>query len=139
MPFKLNISDKGKAWKIDTESEVLVGKSLGDKIAGKDIRPELEGYELEISGASDMAGFPHSENVEGLGLKKVMMKKGWGMHDNREGLRLRKTVRGKVLSTSTSQINLNVVKSGSKPLAEIFPEQNQPKQKKAAPAPVPAA
>lgn len=127
MPFKLNISDKGKAWKLDFESEAIVGKSLGEKILGKEINSDLDGYELEITGASDLAGFPHSNKIEGLALKKLLLKKGWGMRDNREGMRRRKTVRGKVLSASTVQINLKVVKQGAKPLSEIFPEQNQSK------------
>lgn len=140
MPFKLNISDKGKAWKLETETEFLIGKSIGDIINGKEISPNLEGYELEITGASDIAGFPHSKNVEGLGLKPLLLRKGWGMKDNREGIRLRKTVRGKVLSQSSSQINFKVIKAGSKTLAEVFPEQNQPKAPKAVPAPAaPAA
>ena len=37
------------------------------------------------------------------------------------------TMRGKILSLSTTQVNLKVVKSGAKALAEVFPEQNQPK------------
>jgi ribosomal protein S6E (S10) len=128
MPFKLNISDKGKAWKLELESEYLIGKSLGDKIPGKEIASNLEGYELEITGASDLSGFPHSKNVEGLGLKGLLLKKGWAMHDKREGLRLRKTVRGKIISQSSSQINFKVLKSGAKPLSEIFPEQNKAKE-----------
>jgi len=127
MPFKLVIGDMGKAWKLETESEFLVGKSVGENVSGKEIKPELEGYELEITGASDIAGFPHSKNVEGLGLKRLLLKKGWGMHDNRDGMRLRKTVRGKVLSASTSQVNFKIVKSGSKSLSEIFPEQKKTK------------
>lgn len=138
MPFKLNISENGKAWKIETESEVIIGKNLGDTLQGKEIKPELEGYELEITGGSDIAGFPHAKDIEGLGLRTKLLKKGWGMHDNREGVRIRKTLRGKVLSASSSQINLKVVKAGSTPLAQIFPEQNQPKAKKAK-APAPAA
>ena len=138
MAFKLNISDKGKAWKLELESESLIGKSVGDKIHGHDIKSELEGYELEITGGSDMAGFPLSKNVEGLALKALLLKKGWGMRDTREGVRLRKTVRGKVISPAVSLINFTVVKHGKKPLAEIFPEQNQPKAKKVAPAPAAA-
>ena len=98
--FKLNISEKGKAWKLEIDSEFLVGKSVGDKFDGKEIKLELEGYELEITGGSDGAGFPVSKDVPGLGLKRVLLSKGWGMHDNREGVRLRKTVRGKVKDIS---------------------------------------
>ncbi len=36
MPFKLNISDKGKAWKIEIENEVLVGKIIGEVVKGKE-------------------------------------------------------------------------------------------------------
>ena len=138
MPFKLNISEKGKAWKLGTESEYLIGKNVGDIISGKDIKSELDGYEFEITGASDIAGFPHSKDVEGLGLKRLLLKKGWGMHDSRRGVRLRKTVRGKSLSQSTSQINLNVVKTGAKALSEVFPEQNKPKEAKKEEKPVAA-
>lgn len=130
MPFKLNISEKGKAWKLEVSEEAISGKSVGDKIEGKEIKPELEGYEFEITGGSDTAGFPLSKNVEGLGLKPVLLTKGWGMKDNTEGIRKRKTVRGKIISDTTSQINLNVIKAGKAKLEHIFPEQNQPKEKK---------
>jgi len=56
------------------------------------------------------------------------------MRDNTEGLRLRKTVRGKVISQLTSQINLSVLKVGTKSLSEIFPDQNKPKEAKKADA-----
>ena len=129
MTIKLNISEKGKAWKLEISEEVLSGKSLGDKFDGKEIKPELEGYELEITGGSDNAGFPMSKDVEGLGLKGVILKKGWGMKDNREGLRLRKTVRGKILSSTTALVNLKVLKAGNKSLADIFPEQVKQEKK----------
>lgn len=130
MPFKINISEKGKAWKLETEDEILVGKLIGDKLDGKEIKHELEGYELEITGGSDSSGFPLSKDAEGIGLKRVLLTKGWGMRNSEEGLRKRKTVRGKQISNTTSQINLKVIKAGKKHLAEIFPEQNKPKEKK---------
>jgi small subunit ribosomal protein S6e len=138
--FKLVIGEKGKAWKLELESESLVGKSVGDKISGKEIKAELEGYEFEITGGSDIAGFPLSKEVPGLALKSLLLKKGWGMRDNYPGIRRSKTVRGRVIAQSTSQINLKVIKSGSKSLKEIFPEQNQPKAKaEAKPAVAPTA
>lgn len=127
MAFKLNISDKeGKSWKLEIESEVLVGKNIGEKIDGKEVKPELEGFEFEITGGSDTAGFPLMSKIEGSGLKRVLLKKGWGMRDSREGVRLRKTVRGKQISASVSQINMCIVKEGKKKIFEIFPEQNKP-------------
>lgn len=135
MPFKFNISEKGKAWKFESETEAIMGKSVGDKIKGGDIKPELEGYELEITGGSDNAGFPLAKDVEGIGLKRVLLTKGFAMKDDYPGIRRRKTVRGKQISNTIALINLNVVKAGSKKLAEVFPDQNQPK---AAPKPAEA-
>ena len=137
MVFKINISEKsGKTYKLETEAEEIVGKELHNKINGKIILPALEGYELEITGASDKAGFTAMKDVEGIGLKKVLLTYGKAMHKRPrkegkkkvsnpkpKGLRLRKTVRGKVISPEIIQINLKVLKEGAKKLAEVFPEQ----------------
>lgn len=133
--FKLNISEKtGKTYKVELESEALTGKALHEKISGEDITADLDGYELEITGASDKAGFPSMENVEGIGLKRVLLTYGKGMHKRPKkegkrkrstprpkGLRLRKTVRGKIISPEVVQINMKVLKQGKRPLSEIFP------------------
>lgn len=139
MPFKINIGTKqGKTYKLETESEALVGKTLGEVIQGKDVSPSLDGYEFQIMGASDLSGFTAMNEVEGIGLKKVLLSYGKGMHKRPKkegkkkrsnstpgGLRLRKTVRGKVISNAIVQINLKPTKEGSKNLSEIFPEQNK--------------
>lgn len=135
MAVKVIIGDKGKAWRLEVDAESVSGKSLGEKFDGKDINPDLEGYELEITGGSDASGFPHYSKVEGIGLRKVLLTKGWGMHKRPKGvkkkvpqpngLRLRKTVRGKILSEKTAQLNLKVIKAGKKKLEEIFADQNK--------------
>ena len=137
MVFKINISGKnGKTWKFETESEVLIGKKLGEKLNGSEISPDLAGYELTINGASDIAGFPHKLDVEGPQLKRVLLSKGWGMHKRPKkegkrkvqtprGFRKRKTVRGNIISEKTTQINLMITREGSKKISEIFPEQNK--------------
>lgn len=113
-----------------------MGKSIGDKISGKTLKPELEGYELEITGGTDFAGFPMSPEVEGIGMKRILLTKGWGLWSKpkgdkkkqprlQKGLRLRKTVRGKTISEKIIQVNLKVTKEGSKKLPEIFPDQNK--------------
>lgn len=145
MVFKINISEKnGKTYHLEAESEELMGKELHNKIEGKDVNSDLSGYEFEITGASDSSGFTSMENVEGTGLKKLLLGYGKAMHKRSkregkkpvanfkpEGLRRRKTVRGKVISPSIVQINLKVLKEGGKKLSEIFSDQNQPKEKKA--------
>ena len=143
--FKINIADKsGKTYKLELETEEFVEKSLHDKVQGKDILPDLEGYEFEISGASDKAGFTAMKDVPGIGLKKVLLtyEKGMKKHPRKEGkrkrsnptpkgLRLRKTVRGEVISPEITQINLKILKEGAKKLAEVFPDQNKAKEEPA--------
>ena len=123
---------------METESETLLEKALGDKIEGRDLSGDLSGYEFEITGASDNAGFPAYREVEGIALRKVLLGYGWGMHKKPrgtkkkgkkpEGMRRRKTVRGKIISPAIIQINMKILKHGSKKLEEIFPEQNKAKE-----------
>ncbi len=137
--FKINIAEKsGKTYKLEVEAEEIIGKSLHDKVSGKEILPDLEGYEFEIAGTSDKAGFTAMENVEGIGLKRVLLTYGKAMHrrprkegkkkvsnPKPKGLRMRKTVRGQVISPEIIQINLKILKEGAKKLSEVFPEQNK--------------
>jgi len=139
MTFKINISEKsGKTYKIETDAEGIIDKELNDKIDGKNISSDFEGYEFEITGASDKSGFTSMKEVLGVGLKKVLLTYGKGMKTRPrkegkkkqlckkpKGLRLRKTVRGKTISPELVQINLKVLKEGKKKLSEIFPDQNK--------------
>jgi len=137
MAFKFNIGTKtGKTFKLESEAPELIGKAIKEKINGIDISSDLNGYEFEITGASDKAGFTSSENVEGIALKKVLLTYGKGLHKRPKkegkkkrsnftprGLRMRKTMRGKIISPEISQINLKILKQGHKNLEEIFKEQ----------------
>ena len=90
MAFKINIADKsGKTYKLELEPETeeLLGKELHDKIEGKGLLHDLEGYEFEITGASDNAGFTAMKQVPGVGLKRLLLSYGKAMHrrTRREG------------------------------------------------------
>jgi small subunit ribosomal protein S6e len=145
MVFKINIGTKeGKTFKLESDSENLVGKSLGDIISGKEISPILEGYEFEIMGASDKSGVPAFKNIEGFTRKRVLLKYGPGMHKRPKkegkkkrsnptpgGLRLRKLAHGKTISDKMIQINLKLTKEGSKKISEVFaPKENPSEEKK---------
>lgn len=148
MVFKINIGTKsGKTHKLETESKNLEGKELHQKILGKDINlsselKDLDDYEFEITGTSDKSGFTSLESVPGTGLKKVLLSYEKGMKKRPKyegkkkrsncapkGLRLRKTVRGKVISQDIVQINLKIIKEGKKPLNEIFVSQIKEEKK----------
>ena len=134
MAFKINLNDKsGHTYKLETEAELLIDKKLHDKIQGKDIDERLEGYEFEITGTSGKSGFTSMKGVPGIGLKRVLLKYGKAMkkRPKREGkfkrsdktpkgLRLRKTVRGEIISADIRQINLKIITQGKKSLKEIF-------------------
>lgn len=134
MAFKLNISEAGKTFHLETESEDIIGKKIGDKLLGKDISGDLSGYEFEIKGTSDKAGFPGKKDVTGPILRRVLFTKGSFMHKTpHKGYRAKKTVRGNEISANIVQVNLIVLKKGGKKLEEIFPDQNQVKEKKIEP------
>jgi len=121
MTFSINISDRGKTYKVETESESLIGKKIGDKFQGGEILSDLSGYELEIRGTSDKAGFPGVKSEIGGGLRKVMFTKGPFLHEvKNKGVRKKKTVRGNEVGIYTRQVNAVVFKEGSKKLGEIF-------------------
>lgn len=140
--FKINIAEKsGKTYKFELETEEFLGKELHSKIQGKDLLPNLNGYEFEITGASDKSGFTAHEDVQGVGTKRILLTYGKAMkkrprkegkkkvsNPKPKGLRLRKTVRGRVISPEIVQINLKILKEGVKKLSEIFPDQNKPKE-----------
>jgi len=140
MTFKINIGDKsGKTYKLELETEEFSDKSLHNKVLGKDLNSDLEGYEFEISGTSDKSGFTSMKGVPGIGLSKVLLSYEKGMKKRPKlegkkkrsdrtpkGLRLRKTVRGEVISDAITQINLKVLTFGKKPLSEIFKKEEAP-------------
>jgi small subunit ribosomal protein S6e len=145
MAYKFEIGYGKRTAHLEAESESMLGKKLGEKISGEEISPNLAGYELEISGASDKAGFPSSKDIEGPGLKRKLLTKGFSFHKlkkkkktaNRKkvskGMRKRRTVRGNTISQDTVQINLKVLKEGHKKFDEIFPvKQAEQKAEQAA-------
>lgn len=136
MVFKLDLSHKGKTYHMDSDSEVFVGKKIGDKISGEEIKKDLEGAEFTITGASDKAGFPSYSKVEGTGLKRVLLTKGFGLkkkHKKKKtsnptlvkGIRMRRTVRANTMSTDIVQINLKMTKEGPKSLAAMLGKEEK--------------
>ena len=134
MAFKFEIGDPKtkKTFHLEAESESLIGKSIGEKVSGDEISSQLAGTELEITGTSDKSGFPGKKDIEGTGTKRILLTKGFAFHKLRlkkknavrksvaRGMRKRKTVRGNIISSDVVQINLKVVKQGSKSIAEML-------------------
>lgn len=105
----------------------LVGKKIGDKFDANILG--LSGYELQITGGTDKDGFPMHPSVHGSGRKKIILAGPPGFHPKLKGQRRRKTVRGNTISPDISQINVKVVKEGSKPLEELIPKKEKVEEK----------
>lgn len=116
--FVINDSKTGKSYKKALEDESLLGKRIGEKVSGEFLG--LEGYELEIRGGTDFAGFPMRGDVSGRERKKALLGHGVGIKIKRAGMKRRKTICGNILSSTIAQVNLKVTKQGAKPLEEIF-------------------
>ena len=134
MVFKINASHKGRTWKTEVDNESFIRMKIGDKINGDMVSPELEGYQLEITGTSDLSGFPGIKGQIGPQLRGLLLTRAdKGMRPTRpRGLRLKKSVRGEEISEKTSQINCKVLKEGKKKFDEVCPAKV--KEEKVAPA-----
>ncbi|MBN2101665.1 MAG: 30S ribosomal protein S6e [Candidatus Aenigmarchaeota archaeon] len=135
MTFKVVVSDPKtkKAYQKEVENAVsgLSGKKIGDKFSGKGLG--LEGYELEVTGGSDKDGFPMRKDVSGTKRKRVLLSVGPGFHPSKKGERRRKSIRGNTIADDIAQINVKVVKAGTKSIAASFgvEEKEPPKEEKA--------
>lgn len=112
----------------DEDSKRVMGLKIGDTVKGEMMN--LTGYEFEITGGSDFAGFPMRADVPGFGRKKILATHGIGIKKKRKwaGVRRKKNVAGNLIYEKTAQINMKVIKEGKMPLGEEKAEE--PKEDK---------
>jgi len=115
----------------EEDSKNLVGKKIGETVKGEIIG--LTGYEFEITGGTDYAGFPMRKDIAGTGRKRILAVCGVGLKKKAKGLRIRKTVCGNTIHAKISQINLKVLKEGKEKLGAA-PEPKEGEAPKEAPA-----
>lgn len=126
---KVVISDvkSGKSYQKVAELDDFIGKKIGDKLDGGTLG--LEDYELEVSGGSDDAGFPMRPDIEGSARKKGLFSGGVGVTVKKQGNKIRKSVRGNVVSENTAQVNVKVVKAGKKSVEDCLGiKKEEPKE-----------
>ncbi len=116
MEVKFVVSDPktGKSIKKVLESEKvdqLFGRKIGEEIDLSIVG--LDGYSAVITGGSYMTGMPMSKDLDGSGLKKVLIGKDLG---NRTDVRKRKSIAGNAVGQFTSQLNVKITKYGDKAL-----------------------
>ncbi len=113
----------GEVHQVETEVENFTGKEIGDTFNGELLG--LNGYTLEITGGSDKSGFPMRKSIEGSERERVMIESGSGIKTQEDGVRRRKSVRGKRVSEEIEQLNAKVVEEGSKSVEELMSEDEE--------------
>ena len=77
--------------------------------------PCIQGYIVRISGGNDKQGFPMKQGVLSNGRVKLLLKKGHScFRPRRKGDRRRRSVRGCIVDSNLSVLNLVIVKKGEK-------------------------
>ncbi|MBI2107004.1 30S ribosomal protein S6e [Candidatus Woesearchaeota archaeon] len=129
--FKIVVGNKGKCYSKalnENESSAFLNKKMGEKIEGNSFG--FSGYEMEITGGSDKAGFPMRHDLSGIHRKKILSVKGQGLNVKGKGIRKRKTVVGNTIGLHIAQVNLKVVKEGKDSLAKILGKEEKVEEKK---------
>jgi small subunit ribosomal protein S6e len=116
--FKLVISDtKGKSISQelkDKSAQPLLGSKIGDIIDSSVVG--ISAGKIRITGGSDKSGTPMRQDVHGGVKKYILLSRGVGMQDIKEGNRLRKLVRGNMITEEIFQLNCLLVEGS-------FPEK----------------
>jgi small subunit ribosomal protein S6e len=123
--MKVVISDTktGKSFSLEMpkgKEAQLIGKKIGDKFEGAIVG--ADGYELQITGGSDLSGVPMRPDISGPRRVKVVLSEGPGYRRKKKGVREKRAVRGNIISDQIVQVNAKVVSWGQKPLEELFPK-----------------
>ncbi len=138
MAFKIVIGDPNtkKSYQVELDkTNLLIGKKIGESIDGSILG--LDGYELRITGGSDITGNPMRMDVDGSVSKRLLLSKGIGFRSKRRGERRKKRVHGNEISSRIVQVNMKVVKSGSKPIDQLLKPAEKEETQKEKPGPKP--
>jgi len=135
--MKLNISYPvtgcQKVVEIDDDNKLraFYDKRMSHEVSGDHLGDSFKGYVFKISGGNDKQGFCMTQGVMTAGRVRLLMRDGMpGYRQRKRGERKRKSVRGCVVSSDLSVLNLVVVKKGD---AEIEGLTDQVKPRRLGP------
>nr|AAX48882.1 S6 [Suberites domuncula] len=137
--MKLNVSypSTGCQKLIDIDDELKVRpfyeKRISAEVEADFLGDEWKGYVVRISGGNDKQGFPMKQGILTNGRVKLLLKKGHScFRPRRTGQRRRKSVRGCIVDSNLSVLNLVIVRKGESDIPgltdEVKPRRLGPKR-----------
>ncbi|MFH1403195.1 MAG: 30S ribosomal protein S6e [Candidatus Altiarchaeota archaeon] len=122
MEYKVVVSDPktGKSYQIELKDENakrIRHRKIGDSIEGALLG--LAGYTLEITGGSDKGGFAMKKGLHDQKAQYVLAKEGIGYNPKRD-VRVRKRMRGEIISEDVVQVNTKITGYGRKTIEELL-------------------
>eukprot|EP01061_Rhynchopus_euleeides_P032987 TRINITY_DN54_c0_g1_i4.p2 TRINITY_DN54_c0_g1~~TRINITY_DN54_c0_g1_i4.p2 ORF type:complete len:258 (+),score=95.52 TRINITY_DN54_c0_g1_i4:60-776(+) len=131
--MKLNIanptSGTQKTYELDDDKAIqrVVDKRLSHEFDGGLLGDKYEGYVFRITGGADKQGFPMKQGVLATSRVKLLLARGavgYQAWRGRTGERNRKSVRGCIVGSDVSVLNLVIVQKGKAELAGVTDAQN---------------
>merc|ERR1712058_77119 len=137
--MKLNISFPAtgcqKLIEVDDERKLrtFYEKRMATEVAADPLGDEWKGYVVRISGGNDKQGFPMKQGVLTHGRVRLLLSKGHSCYrPRRTGERKRKSVRGCIVDSNLSVLNLVIVKKGDEEIPgltdRVVPRRLGPKR-----------
>ena len=107
----------------------IIDKKIGDEIDGSVISDVFDGYKFKITGGFDKDGFAMKNGILSQGKKRVLLTKGCSLFRfrkgyHRTGIRVRKLVRGCIISNDIKNLHLKIIKKGAKPIAGLTEDKD---------------
>ena len=115
MPMKLNICNpetgQQKPFEIDDDAKLrpFFDRKMAQEVEGDSLGDEFKGYVFKITGGNDKQGFPMKQGVMSNQRVRLLLSKGKSCYrPRRKGERKRKSVRGCIVGSDLSVMNLAI-------------------------------
>ena len=115
----------------------IIDKKIGDEIDGSVISDVFDGYKFKITGGFDKDGFAMKNGILAQGKKKVLLTKGCSLFRfrkgyHRSGIRVRRLVRGCIISNDIKNVHLKIIKRILKQfgLTAVYNEKKKNKEER---------
>lgn len=101
----------------DNKLRAFYDKRISHEVSGDALGDDFKGYVFKISGGNDKQGFPMKQGVLTTQRVRLLLRDGHSCYRPRKrGERKRRSVRGCIVSSDLSVLNLVLVKKGEQPI-----------------------